>query len=291
MAFLRAVVFAREGANEIQATVRAIHGVLARHGVTVAGTRIIPAHGAWPEDPGLAGECREGDFAISVGGDGTFLATVSAVQAKLPILGINLGRLGFLTDLSPPDLEPELSAILAGNYRSEKRLLIQGGLDAKTSGWRLALNDIVLEKADGGRMIDIETWIDGRFVCIHRADGVIVSTPTGSTAYALSCGGPILHPELEALIILPISPHNLSERPLVISSNSEVELRVPDRDAGRCQVNWDGQESLRLGAGQTLRITRSPQSVRLIHPSGYDPIARLREKLRWGGQDRSLPCS
>jgi len=285
MMFLRAFVFVREETNGILATVQAIRGVLARHAVTVADIRTIPAHGAWPEEPGLPTVVREGDFAISVGGDGTLLATVSAVRARLPILGVNLGRLGFLTDLSPLALETELSAILAGRYRSEARLLIQGGLDQDPSGWRMALNDIVLEKADGGRMIDIETWIDGRFVCIHRADGVIVSTPTGSTAYALSCGGPILHPELEALIILPISPHNLSERPLVIASGSAIELRVPDRAAERCQVNWDGQESLRLSAGQSLGITRAEQRVQLIHPTDYDPITRLRDKLRWGGQD------
>ncbi|MHB1544687.1 MAG: NAD(+)/NADH kinase [Gammaproteobacteria bacterium] len=285
MIFLRAFIFVREDTNGILATVQTIRDVLASHTVTVADIRTIPAHGAWPEGPGLPTMAQTGDFAISVGGDGTLLATVSAVRAKLPILGVNLGRLGFLTDLSPLAVETELSAILAGQYRSETRLLIQGGLDSAPARWRMALNDIVLEKADGGRMIDIETWIDGRFVCIHRADGVIVATPTGSTAYALSCGGPILHPELEALLILPISPHNLSERPLVIASSSEIELRVPDRAAERCQVNWDGQESLRLNAGQSLRISRAEQRVQLVHPIDYDPIAKLRDKLRWGGQD------
>ena len=285
MTFLRAFIFVREDANGIEPTLETIRNVLARHAVTVADIRTIPAHGAWPEEPGLSTTAREGDFAVSVGGDGTLLATVSAVRAKLPILGVNLGRLGFLTDLSPLSLETELASILAGRHRSETRLLIQGGIGPDPGGWRTALNDIVLEKADGGRMIDIETRIDGRFVCIYRADGIIVSTPTGSTAYALSCGGPIVHPALEALILLPISPHNLSERPLVIASNAEIALRVPDRAAERCQVNWDGQESLRLAPGQTLRITRADQRVRLIHPADYDPIARLRDKLRWGRPD------
>lgn len=286
MSFSRAFIFARADTDDVRATVQVIRDALARYAVTIADSRVIPAHGAWPNEPTLPTQVQEGDFAISVGGDGTFLATVSAVRAGLPVLGVNLGRLGFLTDLSPETLDSELTAILSGRYRLENRLLIQGGLEPAPGSWRLALNDIVLEKADGSHMIEIETWIDGRFVCIHRADGVIVSTPTGSTAYALSCGGPILHPELEALLTLPICPHNLSERPLVIASGSEIELRVPDHTAERCQVNWDGQVSLRLRRGQRLRITRAEQRVQLIHPTDYDPIARLRKKLRWGSQDR-----
>jgi NAD+ kinase len=278
----RAYVFCRGDTPSAQPVLRTLETALGRAGIPVVQIYEIPippGKTGWPP-AGIRPE--PGDFAISIGGDGTFLATVTATRAELPIMGINLGRLGYLTDFVADRIDQDLEPILKGQCQTETRLLVRGRIDPGEPEWRLALNDIVLEKADGGKMVDIETWIDGRFICAHRADGLIVSTPSGSTAYALSCGGPILHPELSNLVILPIAPHNLSDRPLVIAGQARIELRVPKGQAHRCLVNWDGSATRPLGPGAVVQVSRSDRQLEVLHPVSYDPISRLREKLHWG---------
>ena len=225
------------------------------------------------------------ELAIVIGGDGTLLKAAHLFNRRpVPLVGINLGRLGFLTDISPGSLAADIGAVLRGDYQSERRLLLAAEVvhGTQTSPCMPALNDVVIQKTDGGRLIEFETHVDGRFVCAHRADGIIVATPTGSTAYALSGGGSILHPTLDAIILVPICPHALGDRPIVLSSASRVEIVVTHTHGGRAQVTSDGQHSQMLGANDRVRVWRADQGVTFIHPRDHDYYRILRTKLHWG---------
>ncbi|MCO6413463.1 MAG: NAD(+) kinase [Thiogranum sp.] len=232
----------------------------------------------------LAGQA---DLAIVVGGDGTLLSAArSLAEADVPVLGVNLGRLGFLADVSPDEMHQQLDDILAGHYAEERRSLLhasvyRNGLSVSESD---ALNDAVIHKWDIARMIELDVSIDGRFVYALRADGLIVSTPTGSTAYALSGGGPILDPALQAVVLVPICPHTLSNRPIVVSDNATIEVLVRGDDASQAQITCDGQVNFGLVAADLVRISRKPHDLRLIHPSNHDHFDIMRKKLRWAEQ-------
>ncbi|WP_295880202.1 NAD(+) kinase [uncultured Thiohalocapsa sp.] len=231
--------------------------------------------------PDLGAAC---DLIIVVGGDGTLLhAARELAPADVPLLGINLGRLGFLVDISPDHLEERLDQILAGEYHADARAMLEVHTDG-TDG--RAVNDIVVHKWNSVRMIELETWIDGQFVNAQRSDGVIVSTPTGSTAYALSGGGPLVHPGLDALLLVPICPHTLSNRPLVIGGDSHIELRIRDYEHELVRLTCDGQINLPLAEGRAIHIRRSPHRVKLLHPKGYDHFSILRAKLGWASERR-----
>lgn len=228
---------------------------------------------------------RRIDLAIVVGGDGTLLGTGRLLAAyEVPIVGINLGRLGFLVDVSPEDMVLQLEAILSGEYQEEKRLVLyaEAERDGELLGSGNALNDVVLHVRNEIRMIEFTIRVDGSFVNTQRADGLIVTTPTGSTAYALSSGGPILHPALQALALVPICPHTLSDRPLVISSQSTIDIELrEDRDIP-ARLSFDGQNNIALESGDRVRIHTCPEKMRLLHPRNYDYYRILREKLHWG---------
>jgi NAD+ kinase len=226
------------------------------------------------------------DLVVIVGGDGTLLnAARSLADYDVPLLGVNLGRLGFLVDISPTDMLERLDEILKGHFQEEHRILLHAAIerDGACVGESDAFNDVVVHKWDIARMIEIETYIDGRLLHTIRADGLIVSTPTGSTAYALSGGGPILQPTLDAMVLVPISPHTLSNRPIVIDGNSEIELYVCEMQHCQAQVTCDGQMNLGLVGGDQVRIARKEKVVRLIHPATHDYFESLRAKLHWGG--------
>ncbi len=235
----------------------------------------------------LAGLGKACDLIIVVGGDGTLLHTARELApADVPLLGINLGRLGFLVDISPDHLEERLDQILAGEYHADARAM----LDVTTDGVDgRAVNDIVVHKWNSVRMIELETYIDGQFVNAQRSDGVIVSTPTGSTAYALSGGGPLVHPALDALLIVPICPHTLSNRPLVVGGDSHIELRIRDYEHELVRLTCDGQTNLPLAEDRGIHIRRSQHRVKLLHPRGYDHYSILRAKLAWGGHGHDRP--
>lgn len=225
------------------------------------------------------------DLAVIIGGDGTLLnAARSLVNHDVPLLGVNLGRLGFLTDISPEGLEEKLDQIFEGEYDAEPRGLLhtrifrQGELISQSS----AFNDVVIHKWNGARMLEYETYIDGKFINTTRSDGIIVSTPTGSTGYALSGGGPILHPSLHAIVLVPICPHSMSYRPLVVYADSEIKIIVKDCNQAEAQVTCDGQINLGLQAEDRIHITREEHLIQLIHPKSYDYYAMLRAKLHWG---------
>lgn len=225
------------------------------------------------------------DLVVTVGGDGTMLHAARLLAGSdIPMLGINRGRLGFLADISPKDMLKRIDKVLAGQFERGSRSLLQVTLvPAKGKKLqRLTVNDCVLQKWDTGRMLDYETWVDGHYVNTHGGDGVIVASATGSTAYALSCGGPIIHPTMDAMVIAPICPHTLSDRPIVIPASSTVEIRRVQDRATKAQVTCDGDIIGDLNVGDRLLIGPAHVRVTLLHPLGHDYYRILRSKLHWG---------
>jgi NAD+ kinase len=234
----------------------------------------------------------DANLVVAIGGDGTMLhAARLASPHSVPVLGVNRGRLGFLADIGSQDVRDRLDEILEGRFVQDRRAMLTATLSSgKRSITGQALNDVVLQKWQTGRTLDFETWIDGRYVNTHRADGLVVATATGSTAYALSCGGPILYPELDALVLAPICPHTLSDRPIVIRSSSQVEIRLLERLETQAQVICDGVSLGELALDEKLVIGPGTTSVTLLHPQDHDYFRILRSKLRWGRGDRVPPA-
>jgi NAD+ kinase len=229
---------------------------------------------------------RQCDLAIVVGGDGTLLnAARSLADPGCAVLGVNLGRLGFLVDVSPDEMDMQIERILGGDFIEEPRTLLHAAVirGGEPVGESTALNDVIVHKKDIARMIELDTWIDGHFLNRNRSDGLIVATPTGSTAYALSGGGPILHPSLDAITLVPICPHTLSNRPIVINHDSRIEIVIHE-GALQAQISCDGQVTLTLDPGDRVKVRRHDHDLRLIHPPGHDYFDILRRKLRWSEQ-------
>lgn len=230
---------------------------------------------------------RTCQLVIVIGGDGTFLSAArSLVDYSVPLLGINVARLGFLTDLNPLELPEPLDAILAGHFQEEQRFLLKTSIvrEDTTVFEATALNEVVVHKCNIARLIEFETYIDNHLVYRQRSDGLIVSTPTGSTAYALAGGGPILHPGLEAMVLVPICPHTLSNRPIVVDMDSRIEIALGEGDQAEGHLTCDGQTTLALLPGDRVMIEKKPRRLRLIHPTGYDYFATLRSKLGWNSE-------
>lgn len=228
---------------------------------------------------------EEIDFAIVVGGDGTFLDVArSIVDYDIPILGINLGRLGFLTDVSPDWMLYTLDEVLADDYKCEERNLlhVQIKLNDKILFDKVAFNDVVLHKNDSPRMIEFETFIDSRFLNSQRSDGMIISTPTGSTAYSLSAGGPIIDPSLNVMALVSINPHTMSNRPVVVSGDSTILMRPHANCDGTASIICDGQISFQISSGHETTITRHSKFIKMVHPKNHDHYELLRAKLNWG---------
>ena len=232
---------------------------------------------------------KQADLIIAVGGDGTMLYAARQLgNLDVPLLGVNRGRLGFLADVSPTKMLDSFDRILAGDYTIESRLRLEARLEFSDSTEKtaLALNDIVLQRQDTGRMLDFETRIAGRYVNTHMGDGLIVATPTGSTAYAISCGGPILEPKIDAVALVPICPHTLSDRSIVIPASQQIDVQLLSREGAKASVSVDGQSLGDLTPENRLTITESSNKITLIHPPGYDYYEILRSKLHWGKDSR-----
>ena len=228
------------------------------------------------------GETRA-DLAIVIGGDGTMLgAARDLVRHHVPLVGINQGRLGFMTDIGHADMLTGVTAILEGHYSIEERTLLDAEIMRGGSSQlrTIALNEAVIGKGSQGRLIEFELSVDGEFVYTLRADGMIVATPTGSTAYALSAQGPILHPAVPALTLVPLNPHTLSARPVSVSDRSVIEIRMVH--ALDARAHFDGLALADMAAGDRLILKRSADVVRFVHPPGYRYFATLRGKLGWG---------
>lgn len=227
------------------------------------------------------------DLLVVLGGDGTLLAVARAVGARdVPILGVNLGSLGFLTETSREDLFPTLEALLAGRLSIEERMRFWVTVERgeRRLGEYIALNDAVISNTELSRMVHLETRADGAPLTTYHADGLIVSTPTGSTAYSLSAGGPIVLPTLQAILLTPICPHTLTQRPLVLPDTCRVEVRVDDTRGGRVHLTVDGQVGLDLEQGDAVSVSRSEHPARLLVAPERNPFAGLRAKLRWGAR-------
>jgi NAD+ kinase len=225
------------------------------------------------------------DLVIAIGGDGTLLYAAGLVaRHKVPLLGVNRGRLGFLTDVMPQNMFPCIDAALEGRLTPDERPLLAACVkyaDGRVAE-ALALNDVVMQKLVTGRMLDFETHLDGTYVNTHAGDGIVVASPTGSTAYALSCGGPIIEPHLDVLVVAPICPHTLSDRPIVVSARSEIEVKLLERPETRAQVTCDGMVLCELEPGDRLTIKAASERITLLHPAGHDYYKLLRSKLHWG---------
>lgn len=224
------------------------------------------------------------DLLIVVGGDGSLLtAAHAAVNHHTPVLGINRGRLGFLTDIHPQQLAAKVNDVLDGNFIEEQRFLLNAYIEYedKRLASDIALNDIVLMPGDVAHMIEFATEIDGQFMSSQYADGLIIATPTGSTAYALSGGGPILQPSLEAIALVPMFPHTLSARPIVISSDSLITITIASSNETSPRLSCDGQARITIPPGASIHVSKKPEQLRLIHPVDYNYFETLRAKLHW----------
>ncbi|MHA7840776.1 MAG: NAD(+) kinase [Gammaproteobacteria bacterium] len=232
----------------------------------------------------LAEHC---DLMIAVGGDGSLLnAGRMALAHNVPLLGINRGRLGFLTDIHPEVLTTKVGSVLAGQFHEERRFTLEATLEHQhhTLITSAAINEVVLMPGTIPNMVEFTIHIDNTFVCQQRGDGLIIATPTGSTAYALSGGGPIIHPQLDAIVIVPMFPHTLTSRPLVIGAHQSITISITQNNTTAPNINWDGAPPTPLPLEAQCHIKKHHQSLRLIHPLDYDYYETLRSKLYWEKQ-------
>jgi len=225
------------------------------------------------------------DLVIVVGGDGSMLKTArDLIDSRVPLLGINRGHLGFLTDIRPTELETRIPPILEGEYTLEDRFLLHAEVfrDQQLIGSSCAVNDVVLYPGQIARMISFELYMDQQFVYSQRSDGLIISTPTGSTAYALSGGGPIMAPETDSLVLVPMCPHTLTSRPITVNRKRVINLVISEANTHMPQLSCDGQEIISLIPGDRIQIKQYPIEMQLVHPLDYDYFEVLRSKLSWG---------
>lgn len=224
------------------------------------------------------------NLVIAIGGDGTFLAATRAiVKHNIPLIGINLGRVGFLVDISPEQIQHKLNNILQGKYLEEKRYLLHAKIirNNQVIHQETAVNEVVVHRWITPSMIEIVTHINGVYLNSQRSDGLIISTPTGSTAYALSAGGPILHPSLNALVLVPLSPHTFSNRPIVIDDSSEIEISFCQTKQINALVTCDHLEIPKVLISDKILISKLPTPIRILHPEDHDFFHTLRKKLNW----------
>jgi NAD+ kinase len=282
--FRKVALFGRQRVEGIEETLLAVRDYLANIPIEVVlepdTAELIPDADLPVFSKDLI--CKNCDLLIVVGGDGSMLnAAHIAINYGLPVLGINRGRLGFLTDIRPDELY-KVNEVLAGRYIEENRFLLQAEIEMTDQVKKMiALNDVVLLPGNIAHMIEFEVRINNQVICTQRADGIIVATPTGSTAYALSGGGPILHPQLDAIVLVPMFPHTLSSRPIVVKSDSEITIHLSAQTEVSPRVSCDGQERIPLAAGGIIKIKKNPKTLRLIHPLDYNYYQTLREKLGW----------
>lgn len=289
--FATVALIGKPDAERISETLVRIH----RH-LVLQGYRVLVESSCAGYMPASAEICALDDLArrcqvaIVVGGDGTLLTTARLlVDEDIPLIGVNLGRLGFLVDISPEETQTRLDAMLSGRYQSEERPLLHAQVlrAGDVLHDQTAVNEVVIHSWNATGMIEIETSIDGAFLNSQRSDGLIVSTPTGSTAYALSAGGPILHPALDALVLAPINPHTLTNRPIVISGNSVIEIAFRPGKQRRAQVVCDNVALPDVALTDQLRIRKYQRSFRMLHPVDHDFFAILRSKLNWSSGNRN----
>ncbi|MGB0238324.1 MAG: NAD(+) kinase [Cycloclasticus sp.] len=272
--------------KDISETVQSLYKLLKKADVQVLIDPETAHHISLPDEQimppsSLANRC---DLIMSIGGDGTLLSAARAlVNTNVPLLGINLGRLGFLVDISPTEMAVQLKQILEGSFHEEERIILNTQIvrDGHVVHEQSAFNEVAIHRLNSPGLIDIETYVNQRFVNAQRSDGLIIATPTGSTAYALSGGGPLMHPSLNAIVLVPINPHTLSNRPIVVDGNSEINLRFSQRDKHEAQLTCDNLVLPEILEDDLIHIKRHPNKIRLLHPTDHDFFNILRVKLDW----------
>lgn len=284
--FKQVGVTGRHGRAHLEETLQRLTDILQLKGVVVwldeALTDLIPGHACQTCSRARMGEIC--DLVVVVGGDGSLLGAGRELSAyDVPVLGVNRGRLGFLTDVSPDELETSIGDILDGHYRMESRFLLEAQVtrDGKVIGHGDALNDVVLHPGLSTRIIEFELFIDGQFVYRQRSDGLIMATPTGSTAYALSGGGPIMHPNLDAIVLVPMYPHMLTNRPLVVDGSSTMQVVIHEGNEIHPRISCDGQVDIELAPKDVITIQKKKQKLNLLHPLNHNFYEACRSKLRW----------
>lgn len=273
-------LFANITKNHSKPIAIGIQQFLKKHGIqVVAEDKTAHAIGA---EPLSSVNPKKIDFLISLGGDGTILRIFhSHPELDAPILGVNLGSLGFMADITIEEVYPSLENVLSGNYQVQNRIMIEGETSKQERSF--AINEVVVHRGHNPSLIDVAIYIDGKYLNTFSADGIIVSTPNGSTAYSLAAGGPIIDPELEAFVLTPICPHTISNRPFVLMPKEELELRYIS-DSDHAEIIFDGFSRYTMRTGEFLRIRRSERAFRLINMLNYDYFATVRSKLGWTGR-------
>lgn len=289
-AFRTLALLGKANSDDVNQTISALYDFLTAQHYKVLVESRLSRQLSCPKNHGMdvVELGKQADLAIVVGGDGHMLGAARVLaRYNVPVIGVNRGNLGFLTDLSPHDFQDSLQQVLSGDYQTEHRFLLETTIyrhgEPKSSN--TALNEAVLHPGKIAHMIEYSVYIDDSFVFSQRADGMIVSTPTGSTAYALSAGGPILTPQLNVMTLVPMFPHTLSCRPIVIDAHRQVKLVIaPDNPDEQLHVSCDGHVTLSVHPGDEIIIRRAPHQLTLLHPKDYDYFNVLRSKLGWSNQ-------
>lgn len=290
--FKTIAIVGRLGTPALDEPMRRLVELLSSHGVRVlVEEQAAQEHGvSGCQAVGRDNIGKLADLVIVLGGDGVMLGAARMVAPyHVPVVGVNMGRLGFLTDISLSEMESQVCSILQGAFTPEDRLVLEARVfrDGQEIDRQLAFNEVVMSRGSGGSMVEFEQFINDKFVCRQRADGIIVSTPTGSTAYALAAGGPILHPSLPAITLVPICPQSLSNRPIVVTDGCRVEL-VLTGGHDSVRVFYDNQSECCLRDNDRLVVRRFRNTLRMLHPHCYHFYDTLREKLRWSTQPQLL---
>lgn len=284
--FKRVGLIGRIGSESVQLSLKNLISFLHNRGLDIVleqeTAKVLPGHNMEVCSYEMLGQTC--DLAIVVGGDGSILsASRSLVKYKIPILGVNRGRLGFLTDIVPDEIDTLVGEVLDGKYVVEERFLLEMSLhrDGQWISGGDAMNDVVVHPGQFIRMIEFELYVDEHFVYGQRSDGLIVSTPTGSTAYALSGGGPLMHPKLDAIVIVPMHAHTLSSRPIVVDGSSDLKIMIAKHNNTKPHVTCDGQTHVIAEAGDEILIHKKARKVKLVHPLNHNFYETCRTKLGW----------
>lgn len=286
--FQRVGLVARSGSELVIDSLRRVKQLLLDQGVDVllednAHNLLTDYQGPSYSQEQMAEHC---DLVIAVGGDGNILgAARSFAPFGVPILGVNRGRLGFLADISPDDIDDSIVAVLAGEFTMEEHFLLEGEVSVKgVKEIPSALNEVLIHSATMPRMLEFDLYVDGEFVYNQYSDGVIISSPTGSTAYSLSAGGPIMHPSLDAIVLVPMFPHSLNSRPLVIPGDSEIKIVIGSHVGTHAKISFDSQLEFEIEPGESLVVRKKREKLKLIHPPGHSFYGVCRSKLDWASR-------
>jgi len=286
--FNRVGLVARTGTDLVLESLRRVLTFLKSRNITVLLEDTAVALLGESGDPSFTQEemADKCDLVIAIGGDGNILgAARNFAPAGVPILGVNRGRLGFLADVSPENIETSIGQVLEGDYVIEEHFLLQGEVSSAESAGDVvdipcALNEVLIHSAQMPKMLEFDLFVDDHFVYNQSSDGLIISSPTGSTAYALSAGGPIMHPSLDAIVLVPMFPHTLNSRPLVVQGDSVIKIVVGEGSNG-AKISFDSQLEFRMEPGQTLLVRKKKEKLKLIHPPGHSFYSVCRSKLDW----------